>query len=77
MLLMTTSVGRLLFVLLAKPQTGVMAAPTIGGDPLQSISAIDAVSMMVLLTTLAADLIVLSFTLWLLFGTTTAKMEDV
>jgi len=76
MLLLTTSVGRLLFVLLANPQTGVMVAPTIGENPLQSISAIDVISLMVLLVTLAAELIVVSFTLWLLFRTTTAKPKE-
>ena len=75
MLLITSSVGRLLFVLLANPQTGIMVAPTIGGEPTYSISAIDAVSLMVLLITLAAELIVVCFTLWLLFRTTTAKTE--
>lgn len=76
MLLITSSVGRLLFVMLANPQTGLMVAPAIGGEPTYSISAIDAVSLTVLLITLAAELIVVGFTLWLLFRTTTAKTEE-
>lgn len=70
LLLMFSAVGRFLFTLLANPQTGIQIAPGPGGDPLQSLSAIDAVSLMSLLVILSAELMVLSFTLWLLFRTT-------
>ena len=70
MLLLFSAVGRFLFILLANPQTGIQIAPGPGGNPLQSLSAIDAVSLMSLLVILAAELMVLSFTLWLLFRTT-------
>jgi len=71
LLLMMSAVGRLLFILLANPQTGIMVAPTLGGaDPVMSVSAIDAVSLAALLKTLAAELVVLGFTLWLLFRVT-------
>jgi hypothetical protein len=67
MLLMFSAVGRLLFVLLANPQTGLQIAPAPGGDPVLSLSAIDAVSLTSLLIILCAELIVSGFTLWLLF----------
>ncbi|MEE9158805.1 MAG: DUF3611 family protein [Gammaproteobacteria bacterium] len=70
MLLLFGAVGRLLFILLANPQTGIQIAPGPGGDPLRSLSAIDAVSLKSLLIVLSAELIVLGFTLWLLFRTT-------
>ncbi len=67
MLLMISAVGRMLFILLANPQTGIMVAPTQGGDPTTSLSAIDAVSLTSLLIILTAELIITGFTLWLLF----------
>ena len=70
MLLLFGAVGRLLFILLANPQTGIQIAPGPGGDPVRSLSAIDAVSLKSLLIVLSAELIVLGFTLWLLFRTT-------
>jgi hypothetical protein len=67
MLLMFSAVGRLLFVLMSNPQTGIQLAPGPGGDPLLSLSAVDAVSMTSLLVILSAELLVLGLTLWLLF----------
>jgi len=67
MLLMFSAVGRLLFVLMANPQTGLQIAPAPGGDPILSLSANDAVSLTSLLIILSAELIVLGLTLWLLF----------
>ena len=66
------AVGRMLFILLANPQTGIMIAPGPGGNPVQSISAIDAISLTTLLLILAAELIVLGFSAFLLFRTTRA-----
>jgi hypothetical protein len=74
MILMINAVLRLLFVLLATPQTGVpFAAP--GGDPSKTLSAFDAVSLTSLLFTLTAELIVLGFSLWLLFRVTRPSAE--
>ena len=70
LLLLFSAVGRMLFILLANPQTGIMVAPGPGADPVQSISAIDAVSLSALLVTLSAELVVLGFSIWLLFRTT-------
>lgn len=70
MLLMLAAAGRLLFILMANPQTGIMIAPAPGGDPIMSVSAIDAVSLTALVVILAAELIVMGLTLWLLFRAT-------
>ena len=76
MLLMMSAVGRMLFVLMATPQTGIpLASPVGGSDPTTTLSAIDAVSLMAVLVTLAAELIVLAFSLWLLFRVTRPSDE--
>jgi hypothetical protein len=74
--LMFSAIGRLLFVLLANPQTGIQLAPALGENPMQSLSAIDAVSLSALLIVVVAELIVLGLTLWLLFRTTRPSMEE-
>ena len=71
--LLLSAAGRMLFILLANPQTGIMIAPGPGRDPVQSISAIDAISLTSLLVILTAELIVLGFSVWLLFRTTKAS----
>ena len=70
MVLMMSAVVRLLFVLLATPQTGIAVASPLGGDPTATLSAIDAVSLTALLISLTAELLVLAFGLWLLFRVT-------
>jgi hypothetical protein len=65
--LLIGAVGRMMFLMLANPQVGMMIAPAIGD---QSISAIDALSMMALLLMLGAELIVVALTLWLLYRST-------
>ena len=69
MMLMVSAVTRLLFVLLATPQTGIPIA-TAGSSPGHTLSAIDAVSLTSLLFTLSAELTVLLFSIWLLFKVT-------
>ena len=76
MALLFSAAGRLLFVLLANPQTGLMVAPGPGGDPVQSISAFDAISLATLLAILAAELILLAFSALLLFRTTRTSTAD-
>jgi hypothetical protein len=66
MILMMSSVLRMLITLMATPQTGLPVAQA-GADPTYTLSAIDAVSMMSLLLILTAELIVLGFSVWLLF----------
>jgi hypothetical protein len=75
MLLLMSAVGRLLFVLMANPQTGLQIAQSIGSDPTRSLSAMDAVSLASLLFVLTAELFVLMFSLWLLFRTTRPSTE--
>ncbi len=71
-----SAIGRLLFVLLATPQTGLQIAPALGDNPVKSLSAVDAVSLMVLLVILVAELIVLGLSLWLLFRTTRLAVKE-
>ncbi len=66
-LLLLGAGSRLLSVLLATPQTGLMVAPAIGGDPSQSISALDVIAMNQLLLTLTAEIFVMGISLWLLY----------
>jgi hypothetical protein len=74
-IMMIKTVFRMLVILLATPQTGIpFAAP--GGDPGTVLSAIDAVSMTSLVLMLTAELIVMSFSLWLLFRLTRPATED-
>ena len=73
MVLLFNAVGRMLLILLANPQTGLMIAPGPGGDPVQSISAMDTISLTSLLVILTAELILLAFSVWLLFRTTKAS----
>jgi hypothetical protein len=70
MLLLLSAVGRMLFVLMANPQTGMQIAQGLGTDPTKSLSAMDAVSLTSLLFLLTAELLVLTFSLLLLFRTT-------
>jgi hypothetical protein len=65
--------GRILFVMLANPQTGLMVSPQIGADPTQSISALDGISLLTLLVLLTAELVVLGLSLWLLYRTATPE----
>jgi len=76
MLLMMNAVWRMLMVLLATPQTGLAITAPMGGDPVTTLSALDAISMTVLLVILTAELVVLTFTLWLLFRVTRPSAED-
>jgi len=70
MLLLLAAAWRMLFVLLANPQSGMLLAPTLGTNPGYSISAIDAISLTSLVVSLGAELVVLGLTLWLLFKMT-------
>lgn len=71
LLLLLAAAWRMLYVLLANPQTGMLVAPNLGGtNPTYSISAIDAVSLLSNVINLGAELLVLGLTLWLLFRVT-------
>ncbi len=74
-IMMINTVFRMLVILLATPQTGIpFAAP--GGDPGTVLSAIDAVSLTSLVLMLSAELIVMLFSLWLLFKLTRPESAD-
>ena len=75
MLLLFGAAGRLLFVMLANPQTGLMVSPQIGGNPTQSISALDGISLLTLLILLTAELVVLGLSMWLLYRTATPETK--
>ncbi|MBT8331442.1 MAG: DUF3611 family protein [Deltaproteobacteria bacterium] len=75
MILMMSAVLRVLFILLATPQTGIPISAT-GADPATTLSAFDAVSLTSLVFILTAELIVLAFSLWLLFRLTRPATED-
>lgn len=68
--IMLIEVAHLLFYFLATPQGGVPVFQTAGTGPASWVSAVDMLSLMALLLTLAAELVVLVFGLWLLFRTT-------
>ncbi len=71
LLLLLAAAWRMLYVLLANPQTGMLVAPNLGNtNPTYSISAIDAVSLLSNVINLGAELLVLGLTLWLLFRVT-------
>lgn len=77
MLLLISEVGQLLFILMSTPLTGIpIATPRGGGDPLQTLSSMDAVSLAALIFTLTAELLVLAFSLWLLFRVTRPSVES-
>jgi hypothetical protein len=66
MILMMQAVGRLLITMLATPQTGLTISGT-GEDPTYTLSAIDAISLMSLQFIVTAELVILGFSIWLLF----------
>ncbi len=66
MLLMIIEVSRLLFLLLREPLGGVPVIQTETYNPSTWVSAIDMVGLLADLCVLAAELIVLALTLWLL-----------
>jgi Protein of unknown function (DUF3611) len=78
LLLLLAAAWRILYVLLANPQTGMLVAPNLGGtNPTYSISAIDAVSLISNVINLGAELLVLGLTLWLLFRLTWPSKQKV
>ncbi len=66
-LLLFASAGRLLFVFMVAPQGGVPVMQTAADDRARWVSALDMMDLLTLSVTLTAELIVLGFSLWLLF----------
>jgi hypothetical protein len=67
--------GNLLFLFLKAPQGGIPMIQTSSGEGMYGVSAVDMVSLIALILTLFAELIVLVFSLWLLFRTTLGSQE--
>ncbi|MCU0835944.1 MAG: DUF3611 family protein [Chromatiaceae bacterium] len=67
LVVMKIEVGHLLFYFLSAPQGGVPVVQAAGVAPASWVSAVDMLSLMALLLTLAAEIIVLVLGLWLLF----------
>jgi hypothetical protein len=67
MVLMFIESAQLLFYFLSAPQAGVPVIQTTGGGSASWVSAADIVSLMALILTLFAELLVLAFSLRLLF----------
>ena len=76
MLVMLVEVSQLLFYFLRAPQAGVPVIQTTGGGPSSWVSAADIMSLMALILSLWAELVVLLFSLWLLFRTRVASVES-
>ena len=70
MLVMVIETGHLLYHFLKVPQAGVPVFQTTGTGPASWVSAIDMASLMALSLLVFAEVIVLIFSLWLLFRTT-------
>jgi len=75
MLVMLVEVTHLLFYFLRAPQAGVPVIQTTGGGPSSWVSAADIMSLMALILSLWAELVVLLFSLWLLFRTRVVSAE--
>jgi hypothetical protein len=74
MLVIIIEAGNLLFFFLRAPQGGIPVVQTSGNTPYW-VSTMDMVSLMAAILTLFAELLVLVFSLWLLFQTTLGSPE--
>ena len=72
MLVMVIETAHLLYYFLQAPQVGVPAFQVTGAGTTSWVSAIDMASLMALSLLVFAEVIVLIFSLWLLFRTTQA-----
>jgi hypothetical protein len=75
MIVMLIEAASLLFNFLKAPQGGIPVIQTSGGGAAQFVAAVDMVSLMALILTLFSELIILIFSLWLLFRTTLGSPE--
>jgi hypothetical protein len=75
LVVMFLEVGQLLFHFLLAPQAGIPAMQTTLDGPASWVSAIDLVSLLALILTVAADVATLVMGLWLLFRTTRTAGE--
>ena len=74
MLVMFFEVAQLLIYFLRAPQAGIPVVQTTGGPP-SWVSAADIASLIALLLTMFVEVVVLAFSLWLLFRTKIPSVE--
>ncbi len=74
MIVMLIEAATLLFYFLKSPQAGVPVIQTSGTESVHWVSSVDMVSLVALILTLFAELMVLFFSLWLLFRATPAPL---
>jgi hypothetical protein len=72
MIIMLVEAAKLLFYFMKSPQAGVPVIQTSGTASVHWVSTVDMVSLVALILTLFAEMIVLFFSLWLLFRATPA-----
>jgi hypothetical protein len=75
MFVMVVEAAKLLYYFLKSPQAGIPVIQTSGAAAPHWVSSVDMVSLMALILTTFAELIVLVFSLWLLFRSTMASAE--
>lgn len=75
MVVLLIEAANLLFYFLKAPQAGIPVIQTSGTEAVHWVSSIDMVSLMALILILLAELLVLVFSLWLLFRTTAGSVE--
>jgi hypothetical protein len=75
MVVMLIEAANLLFMFLKAPQAGFPVIQTSGAESAYFVSSVDMASLMALILILFAELVVLVFSLWLLFRTTLGTEE--
>jgi hypothetical protein len=75
MVVLLIEAANLLFSFLKAPQAGISVIQTSGSEGEHWVSTVDMISLMALILTLFAELIVLVLSLWLLFRTTLGSPE--
>jgi hypothetical protein len=75
MIVILIEAANLLFYFLKSPQAGIPVIQTSGAEAAHWVSSVDMLSLMALILVLFAELIVLVFSLWLLFRTTLGSPE--
>jgi hypothetical protein len=75
MLVLFIEAANLLFYFLKAPQAGMPVIQTSGAEAVHWVSSVDMLSLMSLILILFSELIVLLFSLWLLFRTTLGSPE--
>jgi hypothetical protein len=75
MIVILIEAANLLFYFLKSPQAGIPVIQTSGVESVKWVSSVDMISLVALIFTLFSELIVLVFSLWLLFRSTMRSPE--